>query len=288
MPETVEDALDVLVALVHAAAGLGVPLDVADDLLAVRAVLQEHLKDDVRLAELLDFLEVLLRAAAFGLRLGVLAGAVAEDEALLEQYAASATFSLVAGISTNGRSMPLALRMRVSMSAIGSVIMGVVLLSRGYQDALRTPGINPSLASLRKQMRQTAELAVHGAARARRSGTRRTILTRVRPRQSFFGSCWSTGFFSSALCFSTASIWRRNIASFALVDIAGFSGAAFQLGSAVTAAGEQAVPQCWASPSRAGRRASSVFTYFSSRNGIPNHAEQFAGFVVVLGRWSRR
>src|SRR5438876_9850356 len=40
---------------------------------------------------------------------------------------ASATFSLVAGISTNGRSISLALRMRVSMSAIGSVIMVVVL-----------------------------------------------------------------------------------------------------------------------------------------------------------------
>src|SRR5437764_15109733 len=70
---------------------------------------------------------------------------------------ASATFSLVAGISTNGRSMVLALRMRVSMSAIGSVIMAVSS-PRGYQDALRTPGIIPSLASLRKQIRQTPNL----------------------------------------------------------------------------------------------------------------------------------
>src|SRR5262245_34019253 len=38
---------------------------------------------------------------------------------------ATATLSLVAGISTSGRSISLALRMRVSMSAIGSVIMAV-------------------------------------------------------------------------------------------------------------------------------------------------------------------
>src|SRR5215203_4516261 len=38
---------------------------------------------------------------------------------------ATAAFCLVAGMSTAGRSIRLALRMRVSMSAIGSVIMVV-------------------------------------------------------------------------------------------------------------------------------------------------------------------
>src|SRR6185437_4442120 len=39
---------------------------------------------------------------------------------------ASATFRFVAAISTNGRSISFALRMRVSMSAIGSVIIARV------------------------------------------------------------------------------------------------------------------------------------------------------------------
>src|SRR5438309_2033144 len=60
---------------------------------------------------------------------------------------ASATLRFVAGISTAGRSISLALRMRVSMSAIGSVIMVWSSLSPGYQDALRTPGIRPLLAN---------------------------------------------------------------------------------------------------------------------------------------------
>src|SRR5437868_7552682 len=51
--------------------------------------------------------------------------------------------------------------MRVSMSAIGSVsIGGAYLLVTGpfYQLALRTPGIRPWSASLRKQMRQMPNL----------------------------------------------------------------------------------------------------------------------------------
>src|SRR5947209_17649014 len=43
--------------------------------------------------------------------------------------------SLVAGMSTMGRSMRLALRSRVSMSAIGSVIMAVVLSPARFLDA---------------------------------------------------------------------------------------------------------------------------------------------------------
>src|SRR4029078_1590914 len=48
--------------------------------------------------------------------------------------------------------------MRASMSANGSVIIVV----SSYQLALRTPGIRPSDAMFRKQMRQTAKLPEHG------------------------------------------------------------------------------------------------------------------------------
>jgi hypothetical protein len=47
--------------------------------------------------------------------------------------------------------MRTALRMRVNMSAIGSVIMSSGFL---YQLAFFTPGISPWSANLRKQMRQ--------------------------------------------------------------------------------------------------------------------------------------
>jgi hypothetical protein len=52
------------------------------------------------------------------------------------------------GTSTDGASTKLPLRMRVSMSAMGSVIMG------GYQLAFFKPGIRPSCAMFRRQMRQ--------------------------------------------------------------------------------------------------------------------------------------
>ena len=58
-------------------------------------------------------------------------------------------FSLEAGMSTKSCRAVTALRIRVSMSAIGSVIM-----ARCYQLDFLTPGIWPSRASLRKQMRQ--------------------------------------------------------------------------------------------------------------------------------------
>ena len=71
---------------------------------------------------------------------------------------ARATLSFVAGISTNGRSIV------VGVADAGEHVRdrvghhGCVLPFRGYQDALRTPGISPSLASLRKQIRQTPNL----------------------------------------------------------------------------------------------------------------------------------
>ena len=62
-------------------------------------------------------------------------------------------FCLVAGISTAGRSMRLALRMRVSMSAIGSDV--VIRSCSSYQLALITPGTSPASARARKQMRHS-------------------------------------------------------------------------------------------------------------------------------------
>src|SRR3954454_3641520 len=90
-------------------------------------------------------------------------------------------FTLESGISTRGRSIRTALRMHVSISAIGSVIIIVVVrgplsvvrrqlsvagfaatnngqLTALYQLALRTPGIKPWSASFRKQMRQMPNL----------------------------------------------------------------------------------------------------------------------------------
>ena len=58
-------------------------------------------------------------------------------------------------MSTWGRSTRTALRMRVNMSAMGSVIM---IIGSLYQLAFFTPGISPSSASLRKQIRQMPNL----------------------------------------------------------------------------------------------------------------------------------
>src|SRR5579883_87258 len=73
---------------------------------------------------------------------------------------ASATLSLVAGISTSGRSISLALRMRVSMSAIGSVIMAVSSLSR-LPGCLADARDHPVARKLTETNPAAAELAVH-------------------------------------------------------------------------------------------------------------------------------
>ena len=67
-----------------------------------------------------------------------------------------AALRLEAGISTISCPAAWPLRMRVSMSAMGSDQLIVVLLC--YQDALVTPGILPWSASSRKQRRQSLNL----------------------------------------------------------------------------------------------------------------------------------
>src|ERR1035438_9688671 len=66
---------------------------------------------------------------------------------------AISAFSLEAGTSTFGWRAWIALRTRVSMSAMGSLV--IVLL---YQLALITPGISPFSASWRKHRRQMPNL----------------------------------------------------------------------------------------------------------------------------------
>ena len=61
-------------------------------------------------------------------------------------------FIFEAGISTVGWFAVLALRMRVSMSAIGSVMTPI------YQEAFVMPGMKPRCAFSRKQMRHMPNL----------------------------------------------------------------------------------------------------------------------------------
>src|SRR4051812_38137451 len=70
---------------------------------------------------------------------------------------ATLRFSLVAGMSTAGRSMRLPLRVRVSMSAIGSVIMVGVSPPR-FLD----PGDQPVTGQVAEADPADAELAVDG------------------------------------------------------------------------------------------------------------------------------
>src|SRR5262245_47551092 len=72
---------------------------------------------------------------------------------------AIAAFSFVAGMSTVGRSMRLALRMRVSMSAIGSVIMVGTSSPAGLGNA----GDQPVRGHPPEADAADAELAVDGA-----------------------------------------------------------------------------------------------------------------------------
>src|SRR5215469_13913867 len=60
---------------------------------------------------------------------------------------------------------PLALRMRVSMSAIGSEMTPVVSLVAIYQLDFVTPGMRPSAASVRKQMRHMPNFRMNARGR---------------------------------------------------------------------------------------------------------------------------
>jgi len=69
------------------------------------------------------------------------------------------TFNLEAGMLVVLAWFVFALRTRVNMSAIGSVIMiGCLLRLARYQEALRMPGISPAWARSRRQMRQIPNL----------------------------------------------------------------------------------------------------------------------------------
>src|SRR5579859_4038164 len=70
--------------------------------------------------------------------------------------AASASFSFEDGMRTLSCIATLALRIRVSMSAMGSVIVIRELLP--YQLALVTPGTSPACTSSRRQIRHSPNL----------------------------------------------------------------------------------------------------------------------------------
>src|SRR5947208_1811299 len=89
---------------------------------------------------------------------------------------AISAFSLLAGISTRACFADTALRMRVSMSEIGSVIFAVSLL-RSYQELFVTPVMSPSSANLRKHRRHIANLRMYARGRPHsRHRLRRRIL----------------------------------------------------------------------------------------------------------------
>src|SRR5262245_4721411 len=62
------------------------------------------------------------------------------------------------GTSTVGKSARCALRIRVNMSEIGSVISSYFKFSEVYQLALVTPGIRPARAASRKVRREQPNL----------------------------------------------------------------------------------------------------------------------------------
>ena len=72
---------------------------------------------------------------------------------------ASATFCFDAGMRTSSCIAVLALRMRVSMSAMGSVI---IVMRSSHQLAFVRPGTSPACAMLAQADAAEPELAVHG------------------------------------------------------------------------------------------------------------------------------
>src|SRR5713101_5562100 len=105
---------------------------------------------------------------------------------------AISVFSFEAGTSTFGWRACIAFRTRVSMSAIGSLVIVLLLqfLATGrYQLAFVTPGISPFRASLRKHSRQMPNL-------------RRKARGRPQRQQRLRWRHWSFGVFAS-LAFSS-------------------------------------------------------------------------------------
>ncbi len=161
-------------AAVQPAARLADAFEVADDALAFGAVLQVDAQHLLRVG--VHRRRVKLRPAAFRGDHG--ADLVVEDEALVLEHLGDVLLQVRGRHIHRRRLDAVALRMRVSMSAIGSVIMacGSSLTSvppagrdlqsvpPGRRDLLRyqlaffTPGISPLLAMSRKQMRQMPNL----------------------------------------------------------------------------------------------------------------------------------
>src|SRR5262249_40578491 len=93
------------------------------------------------------------------------------------------TLSLVAGMSTTGLSMRLALRIRGSMSGVGSVIIAVVLLPARLLDA-RDQAVAGHAAEADPAH---AELPVHGAGPAAQPAAQADADAVARPQLLLFG-----------------------------------------------------------------------------------------------------
>src|SRR5579863_191805 len=87
-------------------------------------------------------------------------------------------FSRDAGTSTFGWRAESAFLMRVSMSAMGSVV--IIPVKSSYHDALITPGTSPASASFRKQIRHSLNFLRNPRGRPQRK-------QRLRCRQANLG-----------------------------------------------------------------------------------------------------
>src|SRR5580658_2662489 len=117
---------------------------------------------------------------------------------------AISVFSFEAGTSTFGWRAAMALRTRVSISAIGSLVTYPDLLS--YQLAFTTPGTSPFSASCRKHRRQIPYLRRNARGRPQRQ-------QRLRCRHANFG------FFFCSCASLFASACLRDFAILAVVAI---------------------------------------------------------------------
>src|SRR3984957_4716963 len=122
---------------------------------------------------------------------------------------AISAFSLEAGTSTFGWRAWIAFRTRVSMSAMGSLV--IFLLPQPYQLAFTTPGISPFRASWRKHKRQMPNLRRNARGRPQRQQR-----LRWRPGSlSIPGLFWAFAAIDSRRIVSSL----MSLAIFAVVDI---------------------------------------------------------------------